>query len=487
MQLLVTFVLVLVVLLVWALSMPRFSAGDENDHAVKAYAVAHGQGGRIDPATGQRLYTVPTILSGDLVCFAVRPNQPASCLEGGDGGGMHETPSRAASYPPFYYLLISWPTLVTSGHTMVFLMRATSAAWVALLLALGIHNAAKSSRRGPWLPALLVVLAPNLLFFGAAILPSGMAIAAGFAVWTGGLRLLRDDVRPGPALALVGVPLCLLILIRRDSVLWAALIVVFLLALADKGRLATLVRSRMTWLWTAVTGACAVLQLALSGAETGRSVATGGAGIGGSALAALGALPYYLHQMVGGILGWLDTILPEGVYLVFFLLLGFVLLIGLCFGARRFAIVLAALIATTLLVPVAIGAGTFPYFQGRYILPFAVGVPLVAARGLTESRIASVWPARFTWILVPIIGVAQVAAFAQTMRRFTAGASGDWWFVTTPSWQPGIAGPTVMVAVYTVAIGALLTWLGLVFMPWRRTQPDSPADLDAESSSEIRA
>jgi hypothetical protein len=469
----VTFVLVFAVLLLWGSAVPRFAAPDENQHAVRAYAVVHGDNGRLDPATGSRLFRVPTLLSGEPVCFAVRPSQPASCQPVDDGSGLHDTPSSAASYPPFYYLLVGWPTLVSSGATMFQLMRAVSAFWVALLLAIGIQNVAGTRRSGPWLPAFLVVLAPNLLFLGATVTPSGVALAAGVAVWTGGLRLVRDDLRLGPALARVGVPLCLMILIRRDSVLWAGLIVVFLLALARREALTALVRSRLTWLWTAVTLVCVIVQLSLSGAETGASIAGGGGG-GSTALNALGDLPYYLHQMVGGILGWLDTQLPAGVYLVYFLLLGFLLLTGLCFAPRRFAIVLALLVGTTLLVPVAIGFGTYPYFQGRYLLPFAFGVPLVAARGISESRLASLWSARVAWVLVPIVGLTQVLAFAQVMRRFTAGAGGDWWFVTTPPWRPGFAPLTVIMLLYTVVLGALLGWLGVLLSP-RRSRPAAEA------------
>jgi hypothetical protein len=473
---LLTFGLIFGVLLVWSIAIPPYGAPDENQHLVKAYAIVHGETGRLDPATGERVFRVPAILSGDPVCFAIVPNQPASCQQLDSSSAEHETLSRAAPYPPFYYLLVGWPSQVSSGKTMLQLMRGASAFWVSLLVALALHNATRIRRRAPLLPAFLVVLSPVLFFLGATVTPSGVSIAAGLAVWTGGFVLLRGEAsdRLGLAVSRVGAPLCLLILIRRDSVLWAALVVLALLALAAADTLRALVRSWVAWLWAAVVVACVVVQLSLSGAETATSIGGGS----GNFRAAVGELPYYVFQMVGGILGWLDTWLPVGVYLVLFLVLGFVVIASLGFAPRRLAALTGLMVAVILIVPVVIGSRSFPYFQGRYLLPFAVGLPLVAALGLVESRVAPGWPKRLGWILVPVVAVAQVGAFAQTMRRFTAGAGGEWWFFSPPSWQPEIASPTTLVVLYAVVLTAALAWLGLTF-----TQPD---ESEIEREPELR-
>ncbi len=460
---LVTFVVVFAALLVWSISMPAYAAPDENQHAVKAYALWHREAGHIDPATGDRVFEVPTILSGAPVCFALDQHHTADCQTLASDDATHQTRSTAANYPPFYYLLIGWPTLVSSGEAMLVLLRAASAFWVALLVAVAVHTLARNRSCGAFLPAMLLVLTPIVLFVGATASPSGVAIAAGLATWAGGLALVRDDApaRIGAATARFAIPLCLLILIRRDSVLWAALIMIVLLALSTIDARRALRRSPAAGIWALVVLACALLQLTLSGAEAGSSIAEGG-GAGGNALAALGEFPYYAQQMLGGILGWLDTILPSGVYLTYTMLAGFVVLAALIFSARRFAGVLVLILTLVLTTPVLIGSRAFPYFQGRYLLPFAVGLPLVAARGLAESPIGRRWPARTAWVLVPVVVVAQVAAFAQTMQRFTAGAEHAWWFQSTPAWSPALATPTTFVVIDAVVISATLSWLAWV-------------------------
>lgn len=477
----VTAALVGAVLLVWSVALPRFAAPDEDQHVRKAYALMHGDAGVVDPATGERTFAVPGDLSSDPMCFALTASNPADCQQDQVGAGEQvDLVSRASNYPPLYYLLVGWPALISSGGAMVHAMRVVNAAWVALFVALAVRNAAALRRPAPMLVAFVVVLSPVLFFLGSTVGPSGVSIAAGLAVWTGGFLLLRGPAAArllGPV-SVVAAPLCLLILIRRDSVLWAGLIVGGLLALAQADVLSELVRSKVVWMWSAIVVACVGFQLVVSGAETGASVAAGT----GSTRLAIGELPYYLRQMVGGVLGWLDTELPAGVYVVLFGVLGFVVIAAVAFASRRFAIVVGVLIAVTLAMPVAIGSRTFPYFQGRYLLPFAVGVPLVAALGLSESRVSALWPRRLAWILVPVAVVANVAAFAQVLHRFSAAADGPWWFDATPPWQPAFGSLSAYVVAAAVTVAAALAWTALLL---RDPEPDPVIVLDGTPTDDL--
>jgi hypothetical protein len=65
---------------VWSIALPRFASPDENRHIVKAWAMAKRDPGRVDPATGARLYAVPGYLDDAPPCFALKSEVPASCL-----------------------------------------------------------------------------------------------------------------------------------------------------------------------------------------------------------------------------------------------------------------------------------------------------------------------------------------------------------------------------------------------------------------------
>jgi hypothetical protein len=445
-------------LLLWAAAVPMFAAADENQHMVKAYATVRGDAGHID-GDGILRFSVPAALSGDDVCYAWQPERPASCLGLESDGPRHDTISRASNYPPFYYFLVGWPTLVNERVSGLYLMRAVSALWVALLLALAVENLRHLRPRATLLVGLALAVTPAVMFFGAAVNPSGLSIAAALAVWTGGLVLVRGPEvrRLSSSVALVGAPLYLLLLLRRDSVLWGALIVLVLLAVAQRDRLRTLSRSASTWIWTLATVLIAALQWVLVGAATASSLDDAGdAGNSGEALRDLG---FYRDQVFGGVLGWLDTRLPPLVYVVFSVGTGLLAVLALRFAPRRLAVGVGAVMALMIGIPLAIGAVRYGYFQGRYMLPLAVGLPILAALGLAEGVGARRWPRVLPFVVVPAVAVAHVLAFAQTLRRFTAGANGPWWFTAPPAWRPPILSPSALMIAFAVAIVAWLLWV----------------------------
>ena len=112
--------------------------------------------------------------------------------------------------------------------------------------------------------------------------------------------------------------------------------------------------------------------------------------------------------------GWLDTPAPHIVTLLWVCAV-----VGICaYGLARSARcrrVLPLLILVIVVLPVVFesprinGVGT--YWQGRYWLPLAVGLPLIAA--VAEIRRWSPWIA-----LVGLLVVAQIATFSIALHRF---------------------------------------------------------------------
>jgi hypothetical protein len=345
-------------------------------------------------------------------------------------------------------------------------MRAVAAGWVALLLTAALHSILRLPNRRPILVGMALATTPAVFFFGASVNPSGMAIAAGIAVWTGGFALLRSDALPRARLhfALAGAcaPLCLLLLVRRDSLLWAGLIVLSLAAITPRQRWKELAASRASWGWAAAVLAAIVLQLATGGHGTAELV---GNAVGGSASGAWNELGQDIREIGGGVLGWRDTPMPTFVYVVF--IGGTVVLaaFSLLRAPRRLALVLAGLTILVVAAPLAIGAYRYPYFQGRYILPMSVGVALLAGLGLSEEPRWEEWPSALTITILAVVGTAQVLAFAQVLRRFTAGRNGGWFFAHPTAWRPPGLDATPLTILYAAAIVALLAWCLLLVTP----------------------
>ena len=425
---------------------------------VRAYAVVHRDGGTKD-AVGVIEYLVPSEYTAATPCYAFRAEQTADCLTLPSPGPDHLVSTRAESYPPMFYGLVGWPTLFMSGVSGLYMMRAVAAAGVAFLLALALQNVFEMRNCNLLLIGVALALTPAVLFLGGSVNPSGLSIAAGMAIWTGGFALVRTNHlrRLSVAVAKVGAPLCLFLLLRRDAIVWAVLIVATLVAITGPERRRMLLRSRWLWGWAAGAGAIALLQLRVSVSNTASDLPP----TGGSLARAWSEMPYYIEQMGGGVLGWLDTELPRFVLDVFTYGTVLLAIAALVIAPRRIAIAVLGVTAIVIVAPLAIGARVHPYFQGRYLLPVAVGLPLLAGLGLAETVSGNRWVKRLPILALPLVAAAHIYAFAQALRRYTVGAHGGWFFVNQQKWNPPVLSATSLVFVYTFAIIGLFGWMYL--------------------------
>ncbi len=177
------FAALLVVVITWAVGMPRFASPDETAHVYKAYATAHGQLlGK--PAEGfpnnLREFEGPAALGPpNLNCYVGQPDVPASCA-------TEISPrliSSAARYPPWYYGLVGAPVAVTGQSQHVFAYRLVSAVLCVALLALAMLLAKRSARGGVVVALQLVALTPMALFLMASVNPNAIEIAVFVAIW----------------------------------------------------------------------------------------------------------------------------------------------------------------------------------------------------------------------------------------------------------------------------------------------------------------
>ncbi|MCU1624115.1 MAG: hypothetical protein JWL79_2960 [Frankiales bacterium] len=454
----VSLVLLLSLIGLWELATPLLAAPDEPQHLVKAAAVARGQWlGRGDPI-GPRTHVSLPAGFGELGryprCFAFRPRRPASCAPQvtSHAGPLVDVTTTAGRYPPAYYGLVGLPTRAVTGIASDRAARVLSGLLCALLLAAAITWAA-----GDLLAlAVPVLVTPMVLFLGAVVNPSGVEVAAAAATWVGLLRLVHG-VGPVPRTRLIGVTsaAAALALARPISPLWLVLIPLTVAFSAPRPRLRELVRQRSVQLAGAVLFVVAVAQtawviLAQSTRLSGRPVHVSRFG----ALRRLLTARHVGHlstQLVGRF-GWLDTGAPRVSVALWAGLAVVMLVIGVMAGRRRLRIAFVGALCLGILVPAAVEASSFPrigyWWQGRYSLPYLVGLPLLAVVGRSLGHLRT----RLLAAVVAVaVVVAQLDAFASALARYTVGV-GHGWGLGRVSWHPPLPPVTLVIAFGLVVV-----------------------------------
>jgi Predicted membrane protein (DUF2142) len=467
----------------WLLTTPLMGAADESSHVIYAAAAVRGQ--LIGPtAVADRFGTTAAVthlpgwlgrLSPGVPCYAQRPEVTAECgapLLPADRPQL----TYAGRYPPAYYLVVGLPSLLDTGPSGVYLMRLVSVLLASALLASALLTAAEWAPR-VLVPAIAVAATPMAVFMFGAVNPSALEIAAAAGVWTHGLRLALGPEPPGRRVVVrFGVAMVALAVARPISPLWLLLILVVLAVLAPLPRLLALLRRRdvlvaggagvlaalSTVLWVRAAGSLQLLVRPASAAMR--------AHIWNNEL--LG-MPRQVDWMIG-YLGWADVRLPAGVRYGWLLLIGLFVGLGWLSGGWRARLALFGTVAATLAVPMVLEVAKLdkfgPYWQGRYTLPVAVGVVLVAAAAVAAGepfgRLRSM-PAQ---VGVSVAALHLLMLFA-ALRRWAVGTAQTYLAPAYISWWP--PGRQLVFLVWAVAAIVLAGGVTLLGRGWPapRTPP----------------
>jgi hypothetical protein len=461
-----SFALLLGLIGLWLLSTPPLAGPDEPSHLTRAASVVRGTLIGRSTATASTTVVVLPAPFADVGhyprCFAFRPQVPASCADGlaRHRGAPRRVLTSAGRYPPAYYALVGLPSLVWQGIDADLPMRAVSVLLCCALLATAVTWA--TDRRSPVALGVAVSVTPMVLFLGVLVNPNGAEVAAALAVWVGVTRLVVDPAlftrRSLVALGAVGAAL---LVARPISVLFAGLVVLVAAALAPPGRLGELARRRgVRWVGVALA-AVAALQVGWLLVAQGRAVpvghrSTSWAGVLGKVFAPRHVAA--LAEELVGVFGWKDTPSPILTQVVWGAALAIVVGVALRFGTRRSRLVVVVTLLLCVAVP-GIGEGLgYPrlgfWWQGRYTLPLAVGLPVVATADL---RPPAGWLRRTCWALGPALAVAQVAAFVKTLGRYTVGL-GHGLGLRSASWHP-LLPPLVLVGLFVPLSVSWTAWL----------------------------
>jgi hypothetical protein len=165
-----------------------------------------------------------------------------------------------------------------------------------------------------------------------------------------------------------------------------------------------------------------------------------------------------------------------------------VVALGLFFGSLRQKVAVVAVLAITYALPIAIETRELPTFgvawQGRYTLPLAVGVPVVAA--LAAGRRLVFFRRWFTRSAVALsllaLAVAQTGGFFWALGRAQTGAA-QWPALLHGQWRPP-GGPTIWILLFCACLVGLYALVGLGL-----SQPavvdDTPPDASARALQDV--
>jgi hypothetical protein len=165
----------------------------------------------------------------------------------------------------------------------------------------------------------------------------------------------------------------------------------------------------------------------------------------------------HLREAVG-VLGWLDTPLPESVYALWFFAAGLVVMIALVtreyMRALGAAAALALFVVAGWVLEIVQGRTAGLFWQGRYALPVLIGMVIVAALGTDVDRKIGAIAAALPGVLALVV---WNVAFLQQLRRWSVGTHGSIRPWAWDTWDTPVPIPLVIVG--HVAASAGLAWL----------------------------
>jgi hypothetical protein len=467
---------------VWSVATPLYGAPDEPVQVMKAVAVAHGQllgsqpGGPSSPYVTVRIPEIYAAAGGVPGCFAFKNHVPASCAHALTGSSAEVPVSiYTGRYPPLYYAVVGIPSLFMASASGVYLQRLVSALLNAVFLALAVTSVVTWSRSRLLLVGMAVAVTPSALFFGSVVNPSGMEASCAVCLWSSSLVLALERASDPPRglVAVAALSGAAMASVRGLSPLWVAMIGLSVAALAGRRALRELARHRSVKVAAsvvaAVAGAAVVFILAAHTLDVLPSVnkAPPGATTGQLFVTTFDHTGRFLTEMIGKF-GWLDTFAPLSTYLVWYAALGLVAGVAAVVGRRREVAVFALVTLAAVLVPVVISTSQARragfVWQGKDSLPFALGVPLMAAALMGTSGVLDRHRGRLTGLVAFTLATGSALAFAGTLRRYAVGIDGPLDFFHT-AWRPPLGLPLLVAGELVAAFGTAVLLRNLV-EPW---------------------
>lgn len=486
--------------LAWILSVSPFRGIDEFDHAYRAASVAHGN--VVSPgyssegleAWGTLIAVPPDIVrAASAVCETYDYVSEANCHPVRRlPTGLVLVASGAANYNPAFYVVVGWPSLLLTGADALYGMRAVAGLLCLAFVGLAAWAVSLWARTIWPLVGLLVAMTPMALYSFSIPSPNGVEMASALCLWVSLLGVTRAvDARHQRALIWIACAATLpLVVTRLLGPLWWGLIVATCLLCGTRSRwVAAWNRARLPSTTFVVISAVSIgfgvwWSLSLTPNPIGPSPS-----LAVEDPADLRSLPLFLAHATLWILQSIaafptrNDYAPLFVYITEVMLLAGWLGVALKFAAARLKLVLALVIAASIVVPVAATLRTYQVigfvWQGRYTLPLAFGVVLVAATALDDARCRHRLFKAAGAALAVIVVLAHVASLVTVLEKETrlSPLAGD------PGWlQPQ---PWLVIVLSTAGLVAWGLSVARSATP-ARVDPGPSHDIEDEVSTRSR-
>jgi hypothetical protein len=471
----------------WLMSTPLMGAPDEPAHTIRAAAIVRGDAFGLQQEIGShrgvritgvhyRVYLPESWASLPLVssCYAGNPERLPDCARSvREGTKTLPVATAAGRYPPPYYAGVGLPSLVVDPVPGVYLMRAVSLLLAAAMVGIAASALAINRARPLGFAALAVALTPMAPFLAASVNPNGVEIVAAIATWVTGLQLFRPGTHDRRLVPLFVAAAATFALARPTSPLFLTTVVIaILVARGRRDRLVELWREPVARRWLLALAGVVVIAVVWTVA-TGALQSFGGVGRPDLTQREIFDESWdytsrRIHQMVAWF-GWLDSPGPLSLLHGWEVVTVAMAAVALVLGTWRVRVVLLLTVAGILVLPLAaevMSAQRIGFaWQGRYTLPVAVGLPLLAGDTLEQRVTRWQWPVTMALLVFWAIGhgLGHVAALRRLLDGYPAPLLR---FLSDPatSWRPtlGIIPTLVSGAVAALVCAAVLGWLATV-------------------------
>lgn len=502
----------------WVIANPPSAAPDEVVHYIKALGAGGGQlVGKAPPArmhavvssetsalirSGEpatsavkiatwqwrtsRVFTVPaSSLSTGFNCNEQQEAVSWECLAAGRPTPRTSTEflSYVGTYPPFVYVPSGLLARASSNpDTKLLLGRAGMAALSLILLIAAMMVLWEQETGLLSLVGFLLAVTPMVVFISSALTASGPEVASGICFAAALIRLSRSP-RPSRWFWATFVFSGIVLALSRE--LGPEFIVMQLLATAlvlGWRRIPSVFRCRRA----AVASIMVVLACVIGVYWDLHFNVHPPLSVG----AILAVIPSSIKEFAAitrqeiGDFGVLDSPLPWPAYLIWLILLGVVLVLAVRVSqravAKRFTLLVVAVVACTVLLTASQRQTGFS-FQGRYVLPIFVLVPLWAGELVRRNaaRVSVPTSARLVVGITGLVGTIQALAWYANGRRVAVGIDGSWLYAFTHGWQPPLGWiPWTGIVLISLALYAVAArWGGPAsdLSPSRATATGHPA------------
>jgi hypothetical protein len=455
----------------WILVMPPAAGIDEFDHLYRADSVAMGNwkpGAEQLPQTLARGGLIPVrsslVDASTPACADLDYTTPFNCRPFRRvNSAVVDVASAAARYNPTYYAIVGTVARPFSGNAAIYAMRIASALVCAAIFVFAAFIATGCSRSKWPLVATLLAVLPTTVYSTSLAAPNGANMLSGLLVWTAVAGLARQDPTfRGASYLGLGAGAAILANTHTLGLLWLLLIGLTWIVYAGPARTLMLLRPRNAGEWGVLASSATAMALALWWVQYAQPNMSGGTEEGGLPghpwHDILASVPLWVLQGIGAF-PFRNEPAPPLLYAV-----ALVVLMGVAaalFRSLRRDPALTRLLATVLFVSVAVPV-TLTYatygtlglsWQGRYGMPYTVGLFVVAGlaldRGRQEPRRSLLVIGTCAWVFAHVVGQSGVLE-KQTERHALLAATG-WW--APPLILVGITG-LLAAATWTISLGS---------------------------------